>query len=87
MTCKHTIHIFVRSNPRKLYKNHPQQDNDGIPEVACDASRSYCRPPGALDSYHTPPKTSFQVKCRQRKPTDLQQFTRVFKEETVERYA
>ncbi|KAF9814898.1 hypothetical protein IEO21_04842 [Rhodonia placenta] len=76
---------FHWSNPRKLYKNHPQQDNDGIPEVACDASRSYCRPPGALDSYHTPPKTSFQVKCRQRKPTDLQQFTRVFKEETVER--
>ncbi|OBZ68208.1 DNA (cytosine-5)-methyltransferase 1B [Grifola frondosa] len=83
---------FDWKNPRKLelstrqyLDDIPEEGHRNIPAIACDRSKPYCGPAKTEPYHHRKPLTSFQVRCRIRPTTDLQHFTRVLKEETVER--
>ncbi|PCH37981.1 S-adenosyl-L-methionine-dependent methyltransferase [Wolfiporia cocos MD-104 SS10] len=82
---------FHWKNPYKiLNRNHRLEDDamdveDDIPSLLCDPTQKICGFSGRAVNYHSDPVTSFQAKCRAKPLRDLQHFTRVLKEETVER--
>ncbi|KZT09519.1 S-adenosyl-L-methionine-dependent methyltransferase [Laetiporus sulphureus 93-53] len=53
-------------------------------ELPCDHRSRVCGLQGVV-KYQHPPRTNFQAKCRAKPTRDLQHFTRIWKEATVER--
>ena len=75
-----------REHPRRYDKTAPLRARENVTTVRCDPGRPGCGPPLKPDAlYASPPRTSFQARCRQRPATDLQHVTRVYKPEVVER--
>ncbi|KAH9942756.1 S-adenosyl-L-methionine-dependent methyltransferase [Amylocystis lapponica] len=87
---------FDWENPHKLEprsrkagseRSRRTADNQAVPVLPCDRRKAHCGLSGAAVEYHyNKPRTSFQARCRARPTEDLQHFTRVLKDETVERY-
>ncbi|EMD32847.1 hypothetical protein CERSUDRAFT_99217 [Gelatoporia subvermispora B] len=56
-----------------------------VREVACRSDKPFCGFAGSNVEYFSEPRTTFQVKSREKPTMDLQHYTRVLKPETVER--
>ncbi|TCD63769.1 hypothetical protein EIP91_004952 [Steccherinum ochraceum] len=57
-----------------------------VPSLPCNKARAFCGYHGSSAVYHHPPRTAFQQRCRESgQLKDLQHYTRVLKEQVVER--
>ncbi|THH22378.1 hypothetical protein EUX98_g8210 [Antrodiella citrinella] len=82
---------FDWKHPRRIQQQrkvpHPDDPdaNFYVSALACDKSKAFVGYSGPNAVYHTEPKTVFQRKCREKPLVDLQHYTRVLKEQVVER--
>jgi DNA (cytosine-5)-methyltransferase 1 len=82
---------IVDGEHRKNPNLQPEQRREALERAKtirsfeCDNSYAHCGFEGPVPYEHEP-RTSYQVWCRQKPTTDLQQYTRTFLKAKVERY-
>src|ERR1700683_1609116 len=77
---------MCRKNPGKERAHGEDGVGPHIQSIECDNTLAKCGPRDPVE-YHYEPNTYFQERCRAKRPARLQQFTRTYAKNKVERYA